>query len=71
MRHMSEVRILFAERTRVTAIANEARIPVKTVWSWKKKGVIPPWRRGPVLDAVRRLGLEVPNDVLAYLARAE
>lgn len=47
------------------------RCPVGTVFSWKKSGSIPPWRRPAVLEAVRRLKYELPADVLAYLASGE
>jgi len=70
MRHMSVVESLFGERTRVTAIAREMRAPVKTVWCWKKKGEIPPWRRPAVLAAVQRLELDVSAEAIAYLAKA-
>lgn len=65
---MSLITPLFSERKRLTAIANEIRTPVATVWSWKKKGEIPRWHRASVLAAVNRLGIEVPLDTLAYLA---
>lgn len=65
---MSAVETLFSERKRLSAIANEIRTPVATVWSWKKKGSIPTWRRPSVLAAVNRLGIEVPAETIAYLA---
>jgi hypothetical protein len=68
---MSPVADLFAERSRLSRIAEEMRCPVGTVFSWKKSGSIPPWRRPAVLEAVRRLKYELPADVLAYLASGE
>lgn len=70
MTHMSEVESLFAERKRVSEIAREMRTPIGTVWCWKKKGEIPPWRRPAVLDAIRRLDIDVEPEVVAYLAKA-
>lgn len=67
---MSDISTLFAERKRVAAIAAEMRCPFQTVYSWKKKGSIPPWRRPAVLDAIRRLEIDVPPELLAYLAKA-
>lgn len=67
---MFEVDELFRERKRLSAIAREMRCPIGTVFSWKKKGAIPPWRRPAVLDAVRRLNIETSPSVLLYLAQA-
>ncbi|EJU14954.1 hypothetical protein LH128_01222 [Sphingomonas sp. LH128] len=68
---MLAVQTLFSERKRVSAIAHEMRTPIPTVWSWKKKGEIPPWRRASVLAAVNRLGIDVPAETLAYLAAGQ
>lgn len=62
---------LFASRGNMTALAGEMRCPVQTVHSWKRKGSVPSWRRSAVLDAVRRLNLEVSPDLLVYLNTAE
>ena len=67
---MSEAEILFEKRGAVTAIANEMRVPIGTVWCWKRDGAIPEWRRPAVLNAVRRLDLHLPPEVYAYLATA-
>ncbi len=67
---MTEVDVLLGPRKQVAAIAQEMRTPYATVWSWKKSGSIPDWRRPYVLDAVRRLKLDLPAEVIAYLARA-
>jgi hypothetical protein len=65
---MSHIAPLFAERRRLTAIANEIRAPIGTVWVWKKNGSIPQWRRASVLAAINRLGIDVPAETIAYLA---
>lgn len=68
---MSEVAAIFSERKRASALAAELRCPKQTVYSWKHKGYIPPWRRAAVLAAIGRLGFEVPPTTIAYLAKAE
>lgn len=66
---MPEVADLFAERKRVAALAAEMRCPFQTVYSWKRKGDIPPWRRPAVLDAIRRLEIDVSPATLVYLTQ--
>jgi hypothetical protein len=73
---MSVVHTIFrafngAENKGATAIANETGIPMKTVWSWKANGEIPPWRRPAVAEAARRKKLEMPDDAWLYLASAD
>lgn len=62
---------LFGPRGRLTLFAKEMRVPVGTVFCWKRERGIPVWRRAKVLDAVRRLRIDVPADVIAYLAIEE
>jgi hypothetical protein len=61
---------LLGPRGRLTAFAREMSCPVGTVFSWKQARSIPAWRRPAVLDAVRRMKIEVPVEVIAYLADA-
>lgn len=66
---MSEVELLFSERRRASALAAELRCPKQTVYSWKYKGAIPTWRRADVLAAAVRLNMDLPPQVISYLAR--
>lgn len=68
---MNEVETLLSPRGRVAILAREMKVHPGTVWEWKTKRAIPKWRRVPVLNAVRRLKIDVPPEVVVYLAQAE
>lgn len=51
-----------------TALARELPAPVQTVHSWKKKRLIPAWRRPQVLDVARRRQVFIDPQGWAYLA---
>jgi hypothetical protein len=52
-----------------SAIAKATGLPVQTVWDWRGKGKseIPPWRRRAVLDAAKRLKIDLPSHCVEYL----
>ena len=52
-----------------TAIAKATGFPVQTVCDWRGKGKteIPPWRRRAVLDAAKRMKIELPAHCVEYL----
>ncbi len=56
-----------------SAIAKATGLPVQTVWDWRGKGKteIPPWRRRAVLDAAKRLKIDLPAHCVEYLASDE
>lgn len=66
---MTTVDQLFAKRGTLSAIAREVPCSVQTAHAWKRNRSIPTWRRSAVLDAVRRLKLDLPDEVIAYLVR--
>ncbi|KER37262.1 hypothetical protein AL00_06200 [Sphingobium indicum F2] len=52
-----------------SAIAKATGFPVQTVCDWRGKGKteIPPWRRRAVLDAAKRLKIDLPAHCVEYL----
>jgi hypothetical protein len=68
---MSDVEEILAPRGRISAIARNIKVPVGTVWCWRKNGSIPIWRRMAVLEAVKRLEFDIPDSAITYLAKPE
>lgn len=68
---MTNIDSIFEAFKGPTKIARATGDPVQTVHSWKVKQSIPPWRRPQVLDAARRLEIDLPTEAIAYLASSE
>lgn len=50
------------EKTPLYALAKEMGVPPTTVYSWKEKKKVPSWRVGSVLNACRKMGIDISCD---------
>jgi hypothetical protein len=68
--YMSVVHEIFDAFGGPTRLSEATGFPMKTVFSWKGKGV-PPWRRPAVLDAARSKAVPLSAGALLYLQSSD